>query len=69
MSIYALKPAFQNLLRPLVRQLHAAGVTANQVTSIATLASVGVGALLWWQAAGDRRLFLLLPLWMFLRMA
>ncbi len=69
MSIYALKPAFQNLLRPLVRQLHAAGVTANQVTSIATLASVGVGALLWWLAAGDRRLFLLLPLWMFLRMA
>ena len=32
MSIYALKPKFQNLLRPLVRQLAAKGVTANQVT-------------------------------------
>ena len=31
MSIYALKPKFQNLLRPLVRQLAAKGVTANQV--------------------------------------
>ena len=35
MSIYALKPKFQNLLRPLVRQLAAKGVTANQVTLIA----------------------------------
>ena len=31
-TIYQLKPAFQNLLRPLVRSLAAAGVTANQVT-------------------------------------
>ena len=35
MSIYTLKPKFQNLLRPLVRQLAAKGVTANQVTLIA----------------------------------
>ena len=34
MSIYALKPKFQNLLRPLVRQLAAKGVTANQVTQL-----------------------------------
>ena len=44
-TIYQLKPAFQNLLRPIVRRLAAAGVTANQVTlaafvlSVATLAS------------------------------
>lgn len=69
MSIYALKPAFQNLLRPLVRRLFGLGVTANQVTTAAALVSVALGALLWWQGAGDRRLFLLLPLWMFLRMA
>ena len=37
MSIYTLKPKFQNLLRPLVRQLAAKGVTANQVTLIACL--------------------------------
>ena len=35
MSIYALKPKFQNLLRPLVRRLHARGTTANQVTVFA----------------------------------
>ena len=69
MSVYALKPVFQDLLRPLVRQLHRAGCTANQVTSVAALLSIALGALLWWQGAGDRRLFLLLPLWMFLRMA
>ena len=31
-SIYDIKPAFQNLLRPLTRALAAMGVTANQVT-------------------------------------
>lgn len=35
MSIYQLKPAFQNLLRPLVRQLAQWGVTANSVTLFA----------------------------------
>ena len=35
MSIYELKPKFQNLLRPLARRLYSAGVTANQVTLIA----------------------------------
>ena len=40
MSIYALKPKFQNLLRPLVRQLAAKGVTANQVTLLACLLSI-----------------------------
>ena len=32
MTIYALKPRFQNLLRPIVRRLAEAGATANQVT-------------------------------------
>ena len=68
MSIYALKPAFQNLLRPLVRALHGMGVAANQVTVTAALVSVALGALLCWRP-GQRTLFLLVPLWMFLRMA
>jgi len=34
-SIYALKPAFQSYLRPLVRVLAAAGITANQITVLA----------------------------------
>ena len=39
MSIYELKPAFQNLLRPLVRALHSAGCTANGVTIAAGMVS------------------------------
>ena len=46
MSIYALKPKFQNLLRPLVRQLAAISVTANQVTLIACLLSILLGVVL-----------------------
>jgi CDP-diacylglycerol--glycerol-3-phosphate 3-phosphatidyltransferase len=65
-SLYSLKPAFQAQLRPLVGRLAAAGVTANQVTVAAALGSVAVGALL---ALGQAWLFLLLPLWLLLRMA
>ncbi|MDG1582895.1 CDP-alcohol phosphatidyltransferase family protein [Pseudomonas sp. GOM6] len=67
-SIYQLKPAFQNLLRPTVQRLYERGVTANQVTLAAAVISVSLGALLalfptttW--------LFALIPLWMLLRMA
>lgn len=68
-SLYQLKPRFQALLRPLVRQLAKAGVTANAVTLLAMLLSMALGALLFWQGAEYPQLFLLLPLWMFLRMA
>lgn len=68
MSIYALKPRFQALLRPLVRSLHATGATANQVTVIACAISIGVGAAVALNA-GDSRWFLLIPIWFFLRMA
>lgn len=68
MSIYALKPRFQRLLRPAVRALHAAGVSANQVTLLACLLSMLLGALLYLQA-GRAVLFSLLPVWFFLRMA
>jgi CDP-diacylglycerol--glycerol-3-phosphate 3-phosphatidyltransferase len=68
MTLYDLKPRFQALLRPLVARLAAAGVTANQVTLAAAALSVavGVGVML---AADARGLFLLLPLWLFVRMA
>jgi CDP-diacylglycerol--glycerol-3-phosphate 3-phosphatidyltransferase len=68
MSIYALKPAFQNLLRPWVRRLHGAGISANQVTVAAACISMAVGALLWLHP-GRHELFMLLPAWMLLRMA
>nr|MBP7218142.1 CDP-alcohol phosphatidyltransferase family protein [Acinetobacter sp.] len=34
-SIYQLKPAFQNLLRPSVQWLYAKHISANQVTLLA----------------------------------
>lgn len=68
MSIYSLKPRFQALLRPLVGRLHAAGVTANQVTVAACVASVALGLALA-LAPLPRWCFLLIPVWMFLRMA
>ena len=45
-SIYGLKPAFQNLLRPITNALARAGVTANQVTLAAMLLSFASGALI-----------------------
>lgn len=72
MSIYALKPKFQGLLRPLVRRLHAIGITANQVTLAACAVSVALGLWLYFTTASGTTTataFLLLPLWLFLRMA
>ena len=67
MSIYKLKSSFQSLLRPLVSRLAGAGVTANQVTLFAAVLSLAIGGLL--LAAPAPGLFLLVPVWMFLRMA
>ena len=68
MTIYALKPRFQALLRPLVVRMHAAGITANQVTLAACVLSLLLGVALCLQPVRPA-LFLLLPLWLFLRMA
>ncbi len=66
-SIYDIKPRFQALLRPLVRGLAGAGATANQVTLAALALSLAAGALV--AAVAAPRVLLLLPLWLFLRMA
>lgn len=68
MSIYQLKPAFQNLLRPGVVRLHAWGVTANQVTVLACVISVALGLGLFFLEPSPQA-FALIPLWMFVRMA
>ncbi len=66
-SIYGLKPAFQNLLRPIVRALARGGVTANQVTLFALALSLATGAAIaWWRTP---RVLLLLPAVLLLRMA
>lgn len=67
-SIYSLKPRFQNLLRPSVRWLAEHGVTANQVTLAAAVISVLVALVVAWQVS-HLWVFALIPLWMFLRMA
>ena len=68
MSIYDLKPKFQNLLRPLVIKLEQRGVTANQVTLTACAISVILGIILT-ALSGYHWLFILIPIWLFVRMA
>ena len=67
-TIYQLKPAFQNLLRPATQHLFRLGVTANHVTLFAMLFSCVVGALLF-QFPHARWALFLIPLFLFLRMA
>ena len=68
LSVYALKPLFQALLRPVVVPLPKMGVTANAVTVSAALGSIGVGLAVGLFA--DRRtVFLLVPAWLLVRMA
>lgn len=68
MTIYDLKPAFQSLLRPLVRSLAGAGVTANLVTRFAAVLSVALGIALALDP-GNRVLWAILPAFLFVRMA
>jgi CDP-diacylglycerol--glycerol-3-phosphate 3-phosphatidyltransferase len=68
MTIYQLKPAFQNLLRPLCRTLAGRGITANQVTVAALLMSLVAGATIW-LSDGARWALALLPIVLLLRMA
>ncbi len=68
MTLYDFKPRFQALLRPTVARLAARGVTANQVTVAAAAGSVLVGLAVAGLSA-NRHIFLLIPVWMLLRMA
>src|SRR6266446_7008565 len=67
-SVYDLKPKFQALLRPLMRSTASMGFTPNIVTLIAVAGSVAVGVAVSF-AGSHPALLLLLPLWLFLRMA
>ena len=67
-TLYDLKPRFQALLRPLVGRMAGNGITANQVTLGACSGSILVGLLVGWGSAHPV-LFLLIPIWLFLRMA
>jgi CDP-diacylglycerol--glycerol-3-phosphate 3-phosphatidyltransferase len=68
MTLYAVKPRFQDLLRPAVGRLAAAGVKANQITVAAAVGSVVCGAVVAAFAAHPA-IFALIPAWLFVRMA
>jgi len=67
-SIYDIKPAFQSLLRPTVNTFSKWNIQANQVTVFTCLISMSVGFFVW-QTNGSRLSLVLVPVWLFLRMA
>ncbi len=68
MTIYQLKTAFQDLLRPVSRRMAGLGITANQVTLLALLLSLVIGILLALNPT-SRWILMLIPVWLFFRMA
>ena len=69
-SIYQLKPAFQNLLRPLVTALYKMGITANMVTLFAMFISLIIAYFIYayFQTHSASLWLLIFPLWMLIRM-
>ncbi|WP_369608811.1 CDP-alcohol phosphatidyltransferase family protein [Snodgrassella alvi] len=67
MTLYSIKPAFQKLLRPLMFWLYRKGITANHITLTAIGLSVLIGAIL--ALFPYPKLFWLLPITLFVRMA
>jgi CDP-diacylglycerol--glycerol-3-phosphate 3-phosphatidyltransferase len=67
LTLYAVKPGFQRLLRPTARFLVSIGVTPNQVTISTCLLSVAVAIML--ILYPSPRLLLSLPLFLLVRMA
>jgi alpha-beta hydrolase superfamily lysophospholipase/phosphatidylglycerophosphate synthase len=68
MTLYALKPRFQAVLRPLVTPLPRLGISANLVTAVAALGSVVVGMGVA-SFVHQRPVFLIIPVWLLVRMA
>lgn len=68
MTIYDIKPAFQNLLRPICASMAKKGVTPNQVTVLALVLSCLTGVAVWAFDAARWTLFLI-PAVLFIRMA
>ena len=68
MTLYDIKPKFQDLLRPVCNALARAGVTANQVTVGAMFLSIATGTTLV-LLHEERWVLFLIPVALFLRMA
>lgn len=67
-SVYKIKPKFQQLLMPILKGLHKVGISANQITVSSILLSLIIGVSFWF-AGSNKYLFLALPLGLFIRMA
>ncbi|KTT84045.1 hypothetical protein RSA37_12750 [Mammaliicoccus sciuri] len=68
MSIYEIKPKFQQLLMPIVDWMRKIGMTPNQVTILALVLSILTGIIL--SIFHDNKwIFILMPIVMFVRMA
>jgi len=68
-SLYQLKPKFQNTLRPLVNYLAGKGITANWITVSAFILSLLAGLLIYFFAGRNVLIYLILPVFLFIRMA
>lgn len=67
-SIYQLKPKFQELLRPILGWMHRFGITANQITIFSIVISFIIG-ILFWNSDQNKVFILALPIGLFIRMA
>lgn len=67
-SVYKLKPKFQQLLTPVLLFLNKHKITANQITITSILLSVVIGVLFWY-ADISKWFFLSLPIGLLLRMS
>lgn len=67
-SIYKLKPKFQELLMPVLIKLNKMNISANQITIAAIFLSLII-AILFWYASDYYAFFLALPIGLLLRMA
>lgn len=67
-SLMQLKSRLQDRLRPVLRLLHARGITPNALTCLTLVASVVVGVVVAVQA-GRTSFLLLLPPWLLMRLA
>lgn len=67
-SVYKLKPKFQQLLMPILTFLHHKRVTANQITMGSILLSLVI-AVMFWYADRMPMFYLALPIGLLLRMA
>ncbi|WP_299195246.1 CDP-alcohol phosphatidyltransferase family protein [uncultured Amphritea sp.] len=71
-SVYQLKSAFSDILRPITQRLAAAGISANQVTIAALAGSVALAVALYFGSPLlnlSPLIWLSVPVWMFIRMA